>query len=247
MREQISLTGQFAAVDELLTGRENLLMMGRLAHLDRDTVRRRSTELLERFDLLDAGDRRVKTYSGGMRRRLDLAVSLLGRPAVIFLDEPTTGLDLRSRLTMWEAIRELAAAGVTIFLTTQYLEEAYQLADRISVLDAGLVIAEGTTADLKRRVASEQVQLFLDEPNFPRAVHAVGAQAAAVDPQLRTVSVPTDGTADAVRRLLDRLAAHGVTVDRIAVRTPSLDDVFLMLTDRTSAQPRSAEPVGSPR
>ena len=246
VREQISLTGQFAAVDELLTGKENLLMMGRLAHLDRRDVQDRATELLERFDLHYAADRRVTTYSGGMRRRLDLAVSLLGKPAVIFLDEPTTGLDLRSRLTMWEAVRELASSGVTIFLSTQYLEEADQLADRIAVLGSGQVIAEGSPAELKRRVASEQVELFLDAQNYPRAVRSLGDRAAHADRDLRTVRVPTAGSAEEVRRLLDQLAADGIAVDRIAVLTPSLDDVFLMLTDRTAA-PRSSEPVGSSR
>ncbi|GAB2937580.1 daunorubicin resistance protein DrrA family ABC transporter ATP-binding protein [Micromonospora polyrhachis] len=234
VRAAISLTGQYAAVDELLTGEENLLMMGRLCRLSRSATRRRAGELLDQFDLTPARSRLVKTYSGGMRRRLDLAVSLLGRPSVIFLDEPTTGLDPRSRQAMWDQVRELVAAEVTVFLTTQYLEEADQLADRITMIDDGRVIAEGTAEALKSQLASERVELLLGTgDDFERARRDLDGQTIGVDRELRTVSVTTDGSAEQVRRLLDRMAGQNIVVDRISTHRPSLDDVFLALTGRT--------------
>jgi ABC-2 type transport system ATP-binding protein len=231
VRRAISLTGQYAAVDELLTAEENLLMMGRLRHLTRDRSRRRTAELLERFELTDAARRRVKTFSGGMRRKLDLAASLIGSPSVLFLDEPTTGLDLRSRQALWAVIGELVGTGVTVFLTTQYLEEADQLADRVAVLDGGRVIATGTPEELKRGVGTEQVELELaDADAVGRVARALGDAVVAAEPGSRSVRVATDGSADDVRAVLDRLAAEGVGVARIALHRPSLDDVFLTLT-----------------
>ena len=227
VRRAISLTGQYAAVDELLTAEENLLMMGRLQHLPRAESRRRAAELLERFELTGAARRRVRTFSGGMRRKLDLAASLIGRPEVLFLDEPTTGLDPRSRREMWAVIGELVGTGVTVFLTTQYLEEADRLADRVAVLDGGRVVATGTPDELKRGVGAEQVEMELADP--VAAVRVLGDAVVRTDP--RSVRVATDGSADDVRRVLDRLAAAGVGVDRIALHRPSLDDVFLTLTE----------------
>ncbi|UNX55049.1 ATP-binding cassette domain-containing protein [Georgenia sp. TF02-10] len=246
VRRTISLTGQYAAVDELLTGEENLRMMARLHHLGRAEGRRRSADLLERFELVDAKDRPVKTYSGGMRRRLDIAVSLLGHPSVVFLDEPTTGLDPRSRRTMWEVIRGLVADGTTVLLTTQYLEEADELADRISVLHRGGIIAEGTAAVLKGRLDQERLELVLpDDGAFDRAVHelggwaGLGAHAVQPDRDTTVIGVGTDGSADHVRAVLDHLAARGVPVSRVGLVTPSLDEVFLRLTgdDPTDRRP----------
>ena len=212
VRAAISLTGQFAAVDELLTGVENLRLMARLAHLDRREVRTRSDDLLELFDLTDAGRRVVKTYSGGMRRRLDLAVGLLSRPQVVFLDEPTTGLDPRSRNGLWDVIREVVAQGTTVLLTTQYLEEADQLADRIAVIDSGRVIANGTAPELKSAVGSAHVELRLKDGESER--------------------IQTDGTVPDVRRILADVERRGIAVDTWEVRSPTLDDVFLTLTGR---------------
>jgi ABC-2 type transport system ATP-binding protein len=237
VRRSISLTGQYAAVDELLTGEENMLMMGRLCHLSRRDAKRRCSELLDRFDLADARRRRVKTYSGGMRRRLDLAVSLVGRPPVIFLDEPTTGLDPRSRQSMWAAARELVDAGVTILLTTQYLEEADQLADRIALIDGGRVVAEGTAEELKWQLAGEQVELVLaDDRQFAAAGAELGREAVHADADRRALRVATDGSAKQLKHLLDRMERQGVTVARVALRRPSLDDVFLALTGDTAAE-----------
>jgi ABC-2 type transport system ATP-binding protein len=215
VRAAISLTGQFAAVDDLLTGVENMRLMARLAHLGRREVRTRSDELLELFDLTDAGRRVVKTYSGGMRRRLDLAVSLLARPQVVFLDEPTTGLDPRSRNQLWDVIRATVAGGTTVLLTTQYLEEADQLADRITVLDHGRVIANGTAPELKRAVGSAHVELRLRDGAHER--------------------IQTDGSLPDVRRILADVERRGVDVDTWDVRSPTLDDVFLTLTGRPAA------------
>ncbi|MFA7762331.1 ABC transporter ATP-binding protein [Streptomyces sp. NRRL S-448] len=227
VRELISLTGQFAAVDELLTGTETLRMMGRLAGLSPRAARTRADELLDRFGLTEAAGRTAKTYSGGMRRRLDLAASLVSRPEVIFLDEPTNGLDPRSRQDLWELVRELRADGTTVLLTTQYLEEADRLADRVAVLADGRISAEGTPAELKARVAGHRLDLTLTtaaayEALAPRAVHLA--------PDELTLGLPTDGTAAHVRTLLDELDPDRTDIDRFALRSATLDDVFLALT-----------------
>jgi ABC-2 type transport system ATP-binding protein len=232
VRGAISLTGQYAAVDEVLTGMENLRLMGRLQHLPRARVARRADELLEQFDLTGAAHRRVGAYSGGMRRRLDLAVSLLRMPRLLFLDEPTTGLDPRSREAMWDAIHALVATGTAVLLTTQYLEEADRLADRIVVLDHGGIVASGSADELKASVGGEVARLVVAGPLRERAV-AVAGPRAAIDPETGTVDVPTDGSAADVRRLLADLDAAGVEVDRLTLERPTLDDVFLTLTTRT--------------
>ncbi len=225
----IGVTGQFSAVDNLLTGAENLRLMADLRHLGRGAGQRRVTELLEQFDLTDAADKPLSTYSGGMRRRLDLAMTLVGEPRVIFLDEPTTGLDPRSRLTMWEIVRELASAGVTILLTTQYLDEADQLADRIAVLDQGRIVAEGTPAELKSRIPGGHVRLHFAGPDLLRS--AVGLlPAAAPDQDQLVLQVPADGTVDSLRELLDELHEARIAVERLSIHTPDLDDVFLAVT-----------------
>jgi ABC-2 type transport system ATP-binding protein len=238
VRRSISLTGQYAAVDDLQTGEENLGMMGRLSRLSGAQARRRARELLDQFDLADAGRRRVATYSGGMRRRLDLAASLVVRPAVIFLDEPTTGLDLRSRQAMWQVITTLAGSGVTVFLTTQYLEEADRLADRIAVVDRGRVVAEGTSAQLKRRIADQRLDLVLaDAAAFEEAARALGGRAVQNDPGRLTIGVATDGSAAHVRALLDEVDPGRRAVRTFAVHGATLDDVFLALTGRTTGRP----------
>ncbi len=230
VRRVISLTGQHAAVDEVLTGRENLVMMARLRHASRAEARAAADRLLARFDLLDAADRRVGTYSGGTARRLDIALSLVGEPQVLFLDEPTTGLDPRSRRDVWAAVEELAGSGVTVLLTTQYLEEADRLADRITVLAGGEVAAEGTADELKSRIGGETVQLVLpDAAALSAALTAVDGRAR-IDEAGLSLHVTTDGSAAAVRDLLALMAARDVPVERIAVHRPSLDDVFLALT-----------------
>jgi ABC-2 type transport system ATP-binding protein len=231
VRRRISLTGQFAALDEAQTGEENLRMMGRLSRLSRTAARRRAAELIEQFELTAAGRRRVGTYSGGMRRRLDLAASLVGRPSVIFLDEPSTGLDPQSRLTMWQVIAGLAASGVTVFLTTQYLEEADRLAGRIAVMDAGRLIAEGTGEQLKRRVATRRLDVTCpDLAAFEQVRRYFGDHAVHLDPASLTVGVPTDGDAARVRALLDDADPARILVASFAVRDATLDDVFLTLT-----------------
>jgi ABC-2 type transport system ATP-binding protein len=238
VRRRISLTGQFAAVDDLQTGEENLRMMGRLAGLSRARARRRSAELLERFDLTDAAGRTVKTWSGGMRRRLDLAAGLVGDPAVLFLDEPTTGLDPRSRQAVWQVVGELAGSGVSVFLTTQYLEEADRLADRIAVLDGGRVVAEGTSAQLKEQVAGHRLDLVLaDAAAFEEAARRLDGRAARRDPARLTIGVATDGSAAQVRALLDEVDPTRRSVDRFAVHGATLDDVFLALTGHPAGQP----------
>ncbi|MEV0397289.1 ATP-binding cassette domain-containing protein [Polymorphospora rubra] len=240
VRASISLTGQYAAVDELLTGEENLVMMGRLGRLGGRAARRRAGELLERFDLTDARRRTVRTYSGGMRRRLDLAASLVTEPPLIFLDEPTTGLDPRSRQAMWDMVRELAATDVTVLLTTQYLEEADRLADRITVVDGGRVIAEGTAEQLKAQVGDERVELRLAGlDDFDRALRDLGDRALRPDRDNRSVSVPTDGSATQLRALLDTMAARDVTVTRVELHRPTLDDAFLALTADTPPPART--------
>ena len=229
VRDVIGVTGQFSAVDQLLTGTENLLLMADLHHLDRRTGRRRVDELLSRFDLTDAAGLMVLKYSGGMRRRLDLAMTLIGEPRIIFLDEPTTGLDPRSRHTMWQITRELVAGGVTILLTTQNLDEADQLADRIAVLDMGRLVAEGTPDQLKRRVPGGRVRLHFREPEaLRRAAGALGHES--FDVQSLVLDVPTDGRAESLRSLLDRVHEHALSVESITVESPDLDDVFFALT-----------------
>jgi ABC-2 type transport system ATP-binding protein len=231
VRHTIGLTGQYAALDELLTGRENLEMMGRLYHLGKAKSIERATELLKQFDLVEAAGRAVKTYSGGMRRRLDLAASLVATPPVIFLDEPTTGLDPRSRLTMWAVIEELKKKGATILLTTQYLEEADKLADKIAVLDKGKIIALGTAAELKARVGNERTEIVIERPvDFDRAQALFAAANVTTDEQRRSISVPTDGSVKAVKNILDTLSAENIEIDTMSVHKPTLDDVFLQLT-----------------
>jgi ABC-2 type transport system ATP-binding protein len=229
VRRVIGVTGQFAAVDDQQTGRENLVMIGSLRHLGRAGAARRAAELLERFDLVDAADRRTVTWSGGMRRRLDLAMSLVAPPRVLFLDEPTTGLDPVSRTAVWTAVGELVRGGTTIVLTTQYLEEADRLADRIVLLDGGRVAAEGTADALKARIGGERLVLTFPDPAARRdaLAHLPGAVA---DPTPQTASLPSDGSATHVRRVLDDLHDAGVPVARVATARPTLDDVFLALT-----------------
>ena len=232
VRRAIGVTGQFSAVDELLTGRENLLLMADLQHLGRAAGRRRADELLARFELEDAAGRAASGYSGGMKRRLDLAMTLVGDPQVIFLDEPTTGLDPRSRRTVWGIIRDLSAGGTTVLLTTQYLEEADRLADRITVLDRGRVVAEGTAAELKRRIPGGHVLLrFAGAAELHAAARALGEETVR-DEEGLTLQVPGDGGVRALRGLLDALDRVPVEVEELSVHTPDLDDVFLALTGR---------------
>jgi ABC-2 type transport system ATP-binding protein len=231
VRRRISLTGQFAALDGVQTGEENLRMMGRLSGLPRAAARQRAADLIEQFELTAAARRRVGTYSGGMRRRLDLAASLVGHPSVIFLDEPSTGLDPQSRLTMWQVIAGLATSGVTVFLTTQYLEEADRLADRIAVLDAGRLIAEGTGEQLKRRVAARRLDVTCpDLTAFEQVSRYFGDHVVHLDPARLTVGVPTDGGAADVRALLDGADPGRALIASFGVRDATLDDVFLTLT-----------------
>jgi len=229
VRAAIGVTGQFSAVDNLLTGEENLLLMADLHHLPRRDGRRRAAQLLDRFDLMDAARKPASTYSGGMRRRLDLAMTLVGSPQVIFLDEPTGGLDPRSRRDMWQIVRDLVAGGVTIFLTTQYLEEADELADRIAVLDHGRVVAEGTAEELKRRIPGGHVRLrFADLHGLDTATHVLGQ--ASRDNDALALRVPSDGSLRSLKTLIGRLDDRAIEVDELSVHTPDLDDVFLALT-----------------
>lgn len=231
VRGLIGLTGQYAAVDEYLTGRENLRMIGRLYHLSKGDVSRRTEELLQQFELIDAADRAAKTYSGGMRRRLDLAASLIAAPSILFLDEPTTGLDPRSRLAMWEIIKKLTTQGSTILLTTQYLEEADILADRVAVIDGGKVIAEGTADELKQRVGKERVELtFAEDTDFAKALKIVDGEAIQKDQKRRTMSIANDGGVRKLRVILEKLEKASITVDGLSLHKPTLDDVFLKLT-----------------
>jgi ABC-2 type transport system ATP-binding protein len=236
VRAVIGVTGQFSAVDNLLTGEENLLLMADLHHLARAEGRRRATGLLGRFELADAARKTAAVYSGGMRRRLDLAMTLIGDPCIIFLDEPTTGLDPRSRRMMWQTVRELVADGVTIFLTTQQLDEADELADRIAVLDHGKVVATGSPGELKRSIPGAHVRLhFADFTGLDTAARALGA--AFRHEETLTLEIPSDGGAIAVRALLNRLGDTAAGVDGVSVHTPDLDDVFFALTGRPAAEP----------
>jgi ABC-2 type transport system ATP-binding protein len=235
VRAAIGVTGQFSAVDDLFTGEENMRLMADLNHLGRAEGRRKVVQLLQDFDLADAGRKPVSTYSGGMRRRLDLAMTLVGSPRVIFLDEPTTGLDPRGRRTMWDAIRGLAAERVTIFLTTQYLEEADQLADRIAVLDRGRIVAEGTPAELKRRIPGGHIRLEFAAPDALLAAERALATASREEDDL-ILRVPNDGNVAALRRVLDQLDDAGVEIAQLSIHTPDLDDVFFAVTGHPSAE-----------
>jgi ABC-2 type transport system ATP-binding protein len=229
VKRSISLTGQHVAIDEVLTGRENLEMMAELRHLPRRTARARATELLAQFDLADAGERRAATYSGGMKRRLDLTISMIESPQLLFLDEPTTGLDPRGREQLWGTVRAIVDSGVTVLLTTQYLEEADQLADVIAVLDHGRIVARGTPDELKASLGNELVRLqFADEASYLRGLACLAA--AESDHRLRTLEVETKGSADEVLRILRELEQAGAPAQTISTHRPSLDDVFLSLT-----------------
>ena len=249
LRAEIGLAGQYAAVDENLTGIENLVMVGRLYGNHRKDARRRADELLERFSLSDAGGRIVKTYSGGMRRRLDLAAALVANPPVVFLDEPTTGLDPRSRLELWETIEGLVADGTTVLLTTQYLDEADRLADRIAVIDRGKVIADGTADQLKERVGGLRVEVHVTDPSTADAAAAALAPMSAEAPAVEgeKVSVRVDRETGTIMEAARRLDGAGVDADVVAVRRPTLDDVFLTLTGRELSQEESEEGAESER
>jgi ABC-2 type transport system ATP-binding protein len=237
VKAEIGLTGQFAAVDEYLTGQENLQMIGRLYHLSLEEANRRSQELLQQFDLVEPGKRKVKTYSGGMRRRLDLAMSLIGEPKIIFLDEPTTGLDPRSRLAMWDMIKELVKAGTTILLTTQDMDEADNLADRIIVIDNGKVIAEGTADTLKKRVGSDRLELVISKKsNFEVAQKVLATKGMQVDKERRALSVATRGGVQELKEALQHLDKAKVEVESVSLHRPTLDDVFLTLTGHVATK-----------
>ena len=240
VRHRIGLVGQNAALDEILSGRQNLEMFGRLYHLSHRDARRRADELLERFELAETGGKPVKHYSGGMRRRLDLATSLILAPAVLFVDEPTTGLDPRGRNEVWATIRELVRDGTTVLLTTQYLDEADQLADRICVMDTGRVIAEGTPDELKSRVGGDRIEVVLaDAGSLPRAAAIVGRVArseAQVDEDRRSISARVEDRMAAMAATYDALGVEGIALEDMAIRRPTLDEVFLQLTGRTAAE-----------
>jgi ABC-2 type transport system ATP-binding protein len=245
VRTQIGLSGQYAAVDENLTGRENLWMFGRLYRLPSPAARNRATELLEQFLLVEAADRIVKTYSGGMRRRLDLAAALIARPRLLFLDEPTTGLDPRGRIGMWNVIRDLVAEGTTLLLTTQYLEEADALANTIAVVDSGRIIARGTADQLKAQVGGERVELVVRDPSNLAAaadvvrLHSLGD--ATIDAHARRVTAPTEGGAQQLTEIIRALDSAGITLDDVGLRRPTLDDVFLSLTGHAAEVPLVGE------
>jgi ABC-2 type transport system ATP-binding protein len=239
-RRRFGVAGQYASLDEMLTGRENMGMIGRLYRLDSRTVSERAAQLLDRFELTDAADRTVKTYSGGMRRRLDLAAALISQPPVIFLDEPTTGLDPKGRLSMWELIEQLAKGGTTVLMTTQYLEEADRLADDILVIDHGKAIARGTALELKQQVGGERLEVVIDNPVYlpeaQRALEAISEERAKVDESAKRVSVPVASHEGVLTMAIRELDAAGVHVDDIGFRRPSLDEVFLALTGRPAEE-----------
>ena len=244
-RQRFGVAGQYASLDEMLTGRENLGMIGRLFRLDAKTAAERAVQLLESFELTDAADRTVKTYSGGMRRRLDLAAALMSRPPVIFLDEPTTGLDPKGRLSMWELIERLAKGGTTVLMTTQYLEEADRLADDILVIDHGRAIARGTALELKQQVGGERLEVVIDNPRYlpeaQRALEAISEARALLDEDAKRVSVPVASHEGVLTRAIRELDAAGVHVDDIGFRRPTLDEVFLVLTGRPAEETAVAE------
>ncbi|MFG3309332.1 ATP-binding cassette domain-containing protein [Streptomyces wuyuanensis] len=242
VRAAIGVTGQFSAVDGLITGEENMLLMADLHHLSKSEGRRVTAELLERFDLTDAAGKPAQSYSGGMRRRLDIAMTLVGDPRIIFLDEPTTGLDPRSRHNMWQIIRELVADGVTVFLTTQYLEEADELADRIAVLDDGRIAAEGTAEELKRQIPGGHVRLRFTDPSAYRSA-AAALHEVTRDDEALALQIPSDGSQRALRAVLDRLDSAGIAADELTVHTPDLDDVFFALTGGTGVTDQPKETV----
>ncbi|MFI7015231.1 ATP-binding cassette domain-containing protein [Streptomyces sp. NPDC050164] len=242
VRAAIGVTGQFSAVDGLITGEENMLLMADLHHLSRSEGRRTAAELLERFDLVEAAKKPVSTYSGGMKRRLDLAMTLVGNPRIIFLDEPTTGLDPRSRHNMWQIIRELVSDGVTVFLTTQYLEEADELADRIAVLNDGRIAAQGTAEELKRLIPGGHVRLRFTDPAAYQSA-AVALREATRDDEALALQIPSDGSQRELRSILDWLDSAGVEADELTVHTPDLDDVFFALTGGAGIPDQSKETV----
>ncbi|WP_243766077.1 ATP-binding cassette domain-containing protein [Streptomyces sp. GC420] len=240
VRAAIGVTGQFSAVDNLITGEENMLLMADLHHLSRSEGRRTAAELLERFDLVDAAKKPASTYSGGMKRRLDLAMTLVGSPRIIFLDEPTTGLDPRSRHSMWQIIRGLVSDGVTVLLTTQYLEEADELADRIAVLHNSKIVAEGTAEELKRLIPGGHVRLRFTDPAAYQSA-ATTLREAARDDEALALQLPSDGSQRELRSILDWLDSAGIEADELTVHTPDLDDVFFALTDSTTVSTQAKE------
>ncbi|MFD9196165.1 ATP-binding cassette domain-containing protein [Streptomyces phaeochromogenes] len=246
VRAAIGVTGQFSAVDGLITGEENMLLMADLHHLSKQEGRRVTAELLERFDLVEAAKKPASTYSGGMKRRLDIAMTLVGNPRIIFLDEPTTGLDPRSRHNMWGIIRELVTGGVTVFLTTQYLEEADELADRIAVLNDGRIAAEGTAEELKRLIPGGHVRLRFDDPATYRTA-ADALREATRDDEALSLQIPSDGSQRELRSILDWLDAAGIEADELTVHTPDLDDVFFALTGPADVPNQPSQLTNQPK